>query len=51
MENKNKFFTLAMQIRIRMSYLAINIFTLSWNQNLLLQIIKITLVDHYHYLL
>ena len=49
--NYNKLFALFIGIRIKMSCIAVNVFSLSYNRNQLLQVIKMTLVDYYKYLL
>lgn len=47
--NKNKLFTLTAWIGIgfEFGYIAIDVFTLSWNQNELLQVTKMILVDYF----
>ena len=44
-ENQNKLFPLAVEIEIRMNFIAINLFTLSWNRNRFLQVTKLILID------
>lgn len=49
--NQNKLFTLTAIIRIRVTCINIDVLTLFWNRNGLLQITKIISVDYCHYLL
>lgn len=50
-ENQNKLFILLVGIEIGMNRIAIDMFTLSRNENRLLQITKPPLVNYCHYLL
>ena len=49
--NRNKLFTLVVGIIIGMNCIVIDVFTLSWNLNELLQVTKLTLVHYFHYFL